>query len=70
MEASQRNAANRRNGHAEAVVSRTMKDDPEAEFLFSLMKGDIVEMDYEGGRELFRVKKFYASGPDMVFPRQ
>ena len=63
MEASQRNAANRRNGHVEAVVSQELKDDPEAEFLFSLMKGDIVEMDHEGARELFRVKKFYAAGP-------
>jgi CRISPR-associated endonuclease Csn1 len=62
MEASQRNAANRRNSHLEAVVSRTMKDKPEAKFLFSLMKGDIVEMDHAGDRELFRVKKFYAVG--------
>ena len=62
MEASQRNAVNRRNGHVEAVVSQELQDDPEAEFLFSLMKGDIVEMDYEGGRDLFRVKKFYAAG--------
>jgi CRISPR-associated endonuclease Csn1 len=62
MEASQRNAANRRDGEKRSVVSHQMKDDTEAEFLFSLMKGDIVEMDYQGGRELFRVKKFYAAG--------
>jgi CRISPR-associated endonuclease Csn1 len=62
MEATRRNAANQRNRQVEAIVSRTMKDDPEAEFLFSLMKGDIVEMDFDGGRDLFRVKKFYANG--------
>jgi CRISPR-associated endonuclease Csn1 len=45
------------------IVSRELEDDPSAEFLFSLMKGDMVEMDYGGQREVFRVKKFYSAGP-------
>jgi len=58
MEAYQR----RRNG--QPVVRRTMDTDSEAEacFLFSLMKGDTVEMNYDGGRRVFRVKKFYSAG--------
>ncbi|MGD0793785.1 MAG: type II CRISPR RNA-guided endonuclease Cas9 [Terriglobales bacterium] len=44
------------------VVSRKLEDDPGAEFLFSLMKGDLVEMDYNGQRGVFRVKKFYSAG--------
>ena len=47
----------------EPAVSRKLKDNPEAEFLFSLMKDDTVELDYNGAREVFRVKKFYAAGP-------
>lgn len=45
-----------------AVVSRVSKISPEAEFLFSLMKDDTVEMDFKGERAIFRVKKFYANG--------
>lgn len=44
------------------VVCRKMADVPEAEFLFSLMKGDTVELDYGGTRQIFRVKKFYSTG--------
>jgi CRISPR-associated endonuclease Csn1 len=47
----------------EPAVSRKLKDNPEAEFLFSLMKHDTVELDHNGAREVFRVKKFYAAGP-------
>lgn len=45
-----------------AAVSRISKEYPEAEFLFSLMKDDTVEMDFKGERAIFRVKKFYANG--------
>ena len=45
-----------------AAVSRVSKEYPEAEFLFSLMKDDTVEMDFQGERAIFRVKKFYANG--------
>ncbi len=48
---------------SEPAVSRKLKDNPEAEFLFSLMKDDTVELDHNGAREVFRVKKFYAAGP-------
>ncbi len=48
---------------SEPAVSRKLKDNPEAEFLFSLMKDDTIELDYNGAREVFRVKKFYAAGP-------
>jgi CRISPR-associated endonuclease Csn1 len=44
------------------IVARKLEDDPDAEFLFSLMKGDMVEMNYKGQRGNFRVKKFYSSG--------
>src|ERR1039458_5452573 len=44
------------------VVSRKLEDDPSEEFLFSLMKGDMVEMDYGERRGIFGVKKFYSSG--------
>jgi hypothetical protein len=46
------------------VVNRTLQadQDTEAFFLFSLMKGDTVEMDYDGARRVCRVKKFYAGG--------
>ena len=46
----------------ESVISRELEDDPGAEFLFSLMKGDMVELDYNGQRGIYRVKKFYSSG--------
>jgi CRISPR-associated endonuclease Csn1 len=48
---------------SEPAVSRKLKGNPEAEFLFSLMKDDTVELDSNGGRAVFRVKKFYAAGP-------
>jgi CRISPR-associated endonuclease Csn1 len=44
------------------IVSHELEDDPSAEFLFSLMKGDMVEMDVKGERGVFRVKKFYTAG--------
>ena len=45
------------------IVERRLNDDPEAEFLFSLMKGDLVEMEVNKRRDVFRVKKFYSAGP-------
>jgi hypothetical protein len=45
-----------------AAVARVNSAYPEAEFLFSLMKDDTVEMDFKGERAIFRVKKFYANG--------
>jgi hypothetical protein len=50
----------KRNGRD--IVSRSAADDPEANFLFSLMKGDLVELDLAGTRQIVRIKKFYASG--------
>jgi CRISPR-associated endonuclease Csn1 len=44
------------------VVARTLDEDYETEFLFSLMKGDLVEMELQGHRGVYRVKKFYSSG--------
>jgi CRISPR-associated endonuclease Csn1 len=52
-----------RHGRNRPVVSKELEDAPSAEFLFSLMKGDMVEMNYNGQREVFRVKKFYSAGP-------
>lgn len=56
-------AYERRRG-GQPVVNRILNidQDAEASFLFSLMKGDTVEMDYNGGRRVCRVKKFYSSG--------
>lgn len=47
------------------IVRRALDlgDGVEAEFLFSLLKGDTVEMNFQGARQLFRVKKFYSAGP-------
>jgi CRISPR-associated endonuclease Csn1 len=45
------------------VVSRNLASTAEAEFLFSVMKDDTVELDFEGTRQVFRVKKFYDAGP-------
>jgi CRISPR-associated endonuclease Csn1 len=44
------------------VISRELNSDLEAEFLFSLQKGDTVELDFNGTRAIARVKKFFASG--------
>jgi len=52
-----------RQRRGEVIVSHMLADEPDAEFLFSLMKGDTIEIDYHGGREIFRVKKFYSAGP-------
>ena len=45
------------------VVSREFESVSETEFLFSLQKDDTVEIDFNGSRQIFRVKKFYAAGP-------
>jgi CRISPR-associated endonuclease Csn1 len=47
---------------ADPVVSRELEGDPSAEFLFSLMKGDMVELDYNGQRGVYRVKRFQTAG--------
>jgi CRISPR-associated endonuclease Csn1 len=44
------------------VVSREGHDKSDAEFLFSLQKDDTIELDSQGTRQIFRVKKFYATG--------
>jgi hypothetical protein len=51
-----------RRRRGEDVVSRVFIQEPDAEFLCSLMKGDTIEIDYKDGRQVFRVKKFYATG--------
>jgi CRISPR-associated endonuclease Csn1 len=51
-----------------AAVSRVSKEYPEADFLFSLMKDDTVEMDFKTERAIFRVKKFYANGQIWFAP--
>jgi hypothetical protein len=51
-----------------AAVSRISKEYPEADFLFSLMKDDTVELDFKGERAIFRVKKFYANGQIWFTP--
>jgi CRISPR-associated endonuclease Csn1 len=54
--------ANQRKRRGESVVRKSLPDDPDVAFLFSLMKGDTIEIDRNGKREICRVKKFYASG--------
>jgi hypothetical protein len=44
------------------VVSHELGNILDAEFLFSLQKDDTVELDFNGGRALARVKKFFATG--------
>lgn len=44
------------------VVSRHLKEAPEAEFIFSLLKDDTVEVELNGVRKIARVKKFFATG--------
>lgn len=51
-----------RYGRKNPVIARAHPEDQNAEFVFSLMKGDTVEMDYNGSRDIFKVKKFYSSG--------
>ena len=51
-----------RHSRKEPVIARVHPGDQNAEFVFSLMKGDTVEMDCSGGRTVFKVKKFYSSG--------
>lgn len=51
-----------RHRRKEPVISHIHPQDRDAEFLFSLAKGETVELDYKGGRDVFRVKKFYSSG--------
>lgn len=51
-----------RHGRKEPVISRIHPESRDAEFLFSLAKGDTVELDYKGERSIFKVKKFYSDG--------
>lgn len=50
------------------IVSHSLPEDPEAEFLFSLMKKDQIELDTPKGRQIFRVKKFSANGQMWFVP--
>lgn len=52
-----------RQSRGEDVISRLHPQDRNAEFVLSLMKGDTIELDYQGCREIFRIKKFYSAGP-------
>jgi CRISPR-associated endonuclease Csn1 len=54
--------AHARHGRKEPVISRIHPEDRDAEFLFSLAKGDMVELEYKGERNVFKVKKFYSDG--------
>jgi len=49
------------------VVSRS-HDADEAAFLFSLMKDDTVELEKDGNRGIYRVKKFEATGKITFVP--
>jgi CRISPR-associated endonuclease Csn1 len=51
-----------RRGGDKDIVCHVFAEQPDAEFLCSLMKGDTIEIDYKGRRQVFRVKKFYAAG--------
>jgi CRISPR-associated endonuclease Csn1 len=51
-----------RQQRGDTVVCHSFSEGAEAQFLFSLMKGDTVEIDFQGRREVFKVKKFYAAG--------
>ncbi len=50
------------------VVARVHPDDPEAQFLFSLMKDDTLELNHAGQRTIFRVKKFASAKPLSFVP--
>lgn len=54
--------AHARHSGKKPVISRIHPEDRDADFLFSLAKGDVIELDYKSGRDVFRVKKFYSSG--------
>lgn len=45
-------------GVVEPAVSRKLRSDPDAEFLFSVMKDDTLEIEKDGSRSIHRVKKF------------
>ncbi|HEX5434361.1 MAG TPA: type II CRISPR RNA-guided endonuclease Cas9, partial [Candidatus Angelobacter sp.] len=49
-------------------ASRRGHDDSEAQFLFSLMKNDTIELELNGYRQIFRVKKFEATGKITFVP--
>jgi CRISPR-associated endonuclease Csn1 len=49
-------------------IRRQMPGQPEAEFLFSLLKNDTIELEKAGCREIFRVKKFEATGKITFVP--
>ena len=55
--------ASQRRRRGECIVRKSLPSNPDANFLFSLMKGDTIEIDQDGRRDIFRVKKFYAAGP-------
>jgi CRISPR-associated endonuclease Csn1 len=49
------------------VVARSIPNS-DAEFLFSLAKDDTLEVDWEGERAIFRVKKFFDNGQIWFVP--
>ncbi len=60
--------ATHRRRRGQDVVSHELAGEADAQFLFSLMKSDTVEMDLDGQRSIFRVKKFYANGQIWFAP--
>jgi CRISPR-associated endonuclease Csn1 len=50
------------------VVFRGFPDDPDAQFVFSLMKDDTVALDVNGQARIFRVKKFSDNGQIWFVP--
>ena len=57
-----------RNKFYGAVVRRTLSQDTEAEFLFSLCKDDTIEVELEGNKQILRAKKFGDNGQMWFVP--
>lgn len=51
-----------------ASALRQVQDDSEAQFLFSLMKNDTIQLEQDGQRQIFKVKKFEATGKITFIP--
>jgi len=51
-----------------ASALRQIQDDSEAHFLFSLMKNDTIQLEQDGQRQIFKVKKFEATGKITFIP--
>jgi len=47
---------------------RQNDDDDESRFLFSLMKSDTIQLEQDGHRQIFKVKKFEATGKMTFIP--